>query len=109
MTYFSFYVVDLVIVIGIVILAPLSNPLNVNVLTRNELDPNNVFTVVALNVNWVPVIVDDTLVPIVCVAVAFEVVAAAVLIPVASNWFNNLISATVKLYPLVSNTWSLPK
>jgi|TARA_R110000803_G_scaffold38921_2_gene84004 hypothetical protein len=51
MTYVYFYVVDLVIVIGIVILAPLSNPLNVNVLTRVELDPNNVFTVVALNVN----------------------------------------------------------
>jgi len=51
MTYVYFYVVDLVIVIGIVILAPLSNPLNVNVLTRVELDLNNVFTVVALNVN----------------------------------------------------------
>ena len=109
MTYRFIYVVDLVIVIGIVILAPLSNPLNVNVLTKVELDPNNVLTVVALNVNWVPVIVDDTFVPIVCVAVWLATVAAAVLIPVASNWFNNLTSAIVQLYPLVSNTWSFPK
>ncbi len=104
MTYVYFYVVDLVIVIGIVILAPLSNPLNVNVLTRVELDPNNVFTVVALHVTWVPVIVADPLVPIVWVAVQLDVLAATVLIPVASNWFNNLISDIVHLYPAVSNT-----
>jgi hypothetical protein len=95
MPFIYFYVVDLVIVIGIVILAPLSKPLTVNVLNNVELDPNNVFTVVALNVNCVPTIVDDTLVPIVCVAVALALAADVVLIPVPSNVFNNLISAIV--------------
>jgi hypothetical protein len=65
--------------------------------------------VVALNVNWVPVIVEETFVPIVCVAVALADVADTVLIPVASKVFNNLTSAIVALYPAVSNTWSLPK
>jgi len=51
MTYFFIYVVDLVIVIGTVILAPLSNPVNVKVLNSVLFEPNNVFTVVALNVN----------------------------------------------------------
>ena len=91
------------------ILAPLSNPVTVNVLTNVEFEPNNVFTVVALNVNWVPVIVEETLVPIVVVEVRFAAVAAAVLIPVASKVFNNLTSAIVAAYPAVSKTWSLPK
>ena len=51
----------------------------------------------ALKLIWVPITVDETLVPIVVVADALADVAALVLIPVASNVFNNLTSATVQL------------
>tara|TARA_R110000782_G_scaffold237688_2_gene324153 strand:+ start:292 stop:525 length:234 start_codon:yes stop_codon:yes gene_type:complete len=72
-----FYVVDLVIVTGIVILAPLSKPVTVKVVTNVEFVPNKVLIVVALKFICVPVTVADTFVPIVCVEVAFAFVVAA--------------------------------
>ena len=69
----------MVTVIGTVILAPLSNPTMVNVLTKVALEPNSVLTVVALRDIWVPVTVEETLVPIVVVAVALAAAAASVL------------------------------
>ena len=59
-----------------VILAPLSKPVNVKVLSNVLLAPNSVFTVVALNVTCVPVIVEETFVPNVVVELIFAVVDA---------------------------------
>jgi hypothetical protein len=70
-------VVDLVIVTGTVIRAPLSKPITVNVVTKVLWVPNKVLIVVALKFICVPVTVADTLVPIVWVAVAFAFVVAA--------------------------------
>lgn len=66
---------------GTVILAPLSKPTTVNVANKVEFEPNKVFTVVALKLIWVPVTVEDTLVPIVWVAVVLASVVAALCIP----------------------------
>ena len=68
-------------VTGIVNLAPLSKPTTVKVATMLELLPNKVFIVVALRLIWVPIMVLETLVPIVVVAFILEEVAASVLIP----------------------------
>ena len=68
-----------------------------NVLTKVELLPNKVLTVVALRFICVPTTVDETFVPIVVVELAFAEVAAAVFIPVPSNVLNNLTSAIVAL------------
>ena len=49
----------------------------------------------------------ETLVPI--VVVAFAAAEASLLIPTPLNVFNNLTSAIVAEYPLVSNYWELPR
>ena len=78
----------------------------VRVVVIDELDPNNVLIVVALKLICVPITVLDTFVPIVVVELAFADVAASVLIPTPLKLDNNLISAIVAAYPLVSNDWA---
>tara|TARA_B100000925_G_C21824451_1_gene394361 strand:+ start:541 stop:741 length:201 start_codon:yes stop_codon:yes gene_type:complete len=64
----AYYVAVLLTVIGIVILAPLSNPTTVKVVLIVVLEPNKVFTVVALRLICEPITVLETLVPNVVVA-----------------------------------------
>ena len=78
----------------------------VRVVVIDELDPNNVLIVVALKLICVPITVLDTFVPIVVVELEFADVAASVLIPTPLKLDNNLISAIVAAYPLVSNDWA---
>jgi len=52
-------------------LAPLSLPITVNVAYKAVLEPNNVFTVVALKLILEPITVLDTVVPIVVVEFKF--------------------------------------
>jgi len=80
-------------VIGIVILAPESLPVTVKVACNVELEPNNVFTVVALTLTVVPITVFETLVPNVCVE--FNSEAFGVLTPTPSNVFIVLTSEIV--------------
>ena len=89
----SYYVVVLLIVTGIVILAPLSNPTTVKVVVKEVWLPNNVFTVVALKLICEPITVLDTFVPKVdCV---FWIVDASVLIPKPLYSDNKRTSAIV--------------
>ena len=74
-----------VIVTGIVILAPLSNPVNVIVVFSWVFEPNNVLTVVALKLICDPITVEETFVPKVVVEVAFWLVAAVDWIPTPLN------------------------
>ena len=75
----------LLIIIGIWSLAPESKPIMVSVLYKVDvvlpLWPNNVGTPVAVNVQVFPITVLDTLVPLVCIEISFNFIAASVGIP----------------------------
>ena len=105
-----FYELTFVMVTGSVSLAPLSIPTNTIVADKVELDPNKVFTVVALKLNCEPITVVETLVPkVVVLTLLFAVVAASESIPTPVNVDINLTSEIVAVYPLVSNAVAFPK
>ena len=80
--------------IGIVILAPLSLPINVNVLVRTLLEePYNVLIVVPVRFIDVPITVLDTLVP--SEVVWFNLSASAELMPTPVKLERSLTSAIV--------------
>ena len=62
---------------------------------NSVLEPNSVFTVVALKLTVVPTTVDDTLVPNVTVELTFKLVVEGLSIPTPSNVDNNLTSEIV--------------
>ena len=83
----------MLIVIGIVTLAPESLPIIWRVVWSLVLLPNNVLTVVALKLIEVPITVLDTFVPIVWVS--FNVSASSVFIPTPVKLESTLTSAIV--------------
>jgi hypothetical protein len=94
--------------IGMVILAPLSLPITVIVVANvvNE-EPNNVLTVVPVKVNEVPISDLDNTAPVVVFNSGWPTVV--VVIPVPVNDDSNLISEIVATYPLASNVEVAPK
>ena len=94
--------------IGIVILAPLSLPTIVIVLVSTLLEePYNVLMVVPVKLIDVPITVLETLVP--KVVVAFSLSDSAELIPTPVKLESNLTSAIDTVYPLDSNACDVPK
>ena len=95
------------IVTGIVSLAPDPLPITVNVVCKEILEPNNVFTDVAVRFIVVPITVFDTFVP--TVVDVFSLSASSVLIPTPVKELTVLTSAIVAVYPSVSKIDVAPK
>jgi len=97
----------LIIVTGIVILAPESLPTKVSVVCSWVLLPNKVLTVVAVRLIEVPITVLETLVPAVVTELSLS--ASSVFTPTPEKLDTTLTSAIVAVYPAASKVEVAPK